>query len=141
MPKNAKKEQQAAAEAERIQRELEELKKKLSEETRADMLVLRALLDADRRAQGIEQEAGDYSVGVERRLVEAEREIDAEVRERVRRAVEKDAAKAREEADGRIAAIRAEAEEKRSALVQRFEERRSEYGDKLFALVIGAADE
>lgn len=141
MPKNAKKEQQAAAEAERIQRELEELKKKLSEETRADMLVLRALLDADRRAQGIEQEAGDYGVGVERRLVEAEREIDAEVRERVRRAVEKDAAKAREEADGRIAAIRAEAEEKRSALVQRFEERRSEYGDKLFALVIGAADE
>ena len=110
MPKNAKKEKQAAAENERIQRELEETRKKLAAETAADMIVLRALLDAEKQARGIEQAADDYSVGVEWRLTESEREIDAAVRAKVRAEVEKDAAEAAKRSDEQIADVRKEAE-------------------------------
>ena len=141
MPKNAKKEKQAAAENERIQRELEETRKKLAAETAADMIVLRALLDAEKQARGIEQAADDYSVGVEWRLTESEREIDAAVRAKVRAEVEKDAAEAAKRSDEQIAAVRKEAEAKCAEISARFEARRGEYADKVFNLVIGAEDE
>ena len=141
MPKNAKKEKQAAAENERIQRELEETRKKLAAETAADMIVLRALLDAEKQARGIEQAADDYSVGVEWRLTESERAIDAQERAAVRAAEKGDAAEAAKAADEKIAAIRKDAEAKRAVISERFEQRRAEYADKVFSLVIGAADE
>lgn len=141
MPKSAKKAQQAAAEAERIQRELEELKKRMRAETEADMAVLRSLLDAEKQARGIEQAADDYEVGVEWRLKEAVQEIDAAERDEVRRLSEQDAAEAVRKADEQIAAVRAEIARKREALRERFESRRAEYADRVFALVTGAEDE
>ena len=41
----------------------------------------------------------------------------------------------------KIAAIRKDAEAKRAVISERFEQRRAEYADKVFSLVIGAADE
>ena len=94
MAKNPKNNTQTSAETERARRELEELKKKLRAETEADMIVLRALLDAEKQARGIEQAAEDYSVGVEWRLTESERAIDAQERAAVRAAEKGDAAEA-----------------------------------------------
>ena len=141
MPKNARKDKQAAAEAEKAARELEELKRKLSAETAADMKILRALLDAEKQARGIEQAAEDYSVGVDWRLTEAQREIDARVRAKVREEVERDSAEAAKKSDEKIAAVKQDVEKKREAIMKRFEARRSEYADRVFKLVIGAADE
>ena len=141
MAKNPKNNTQTSAETERARRELEELKKKLRAETEADMIVLRALLDAKKQARGIEQAAEDYSVGVEWRLTESERAIDAQERAAVRAAEKGDAAEAAKAADEKIAAIRKDAEAKRAVISERFEQRRAEYADKVFSLVIGAADE
>ena len=52
-----------------------------------------------------------------------------------------DAAEAAKAADEKIAAIRKDAEAKRAVISERFEQRRAEYADKVFSLVIGAADE
>ena len=141
MAKNPKNNTQTSAETERARRELEELKKKLRAETEADMIVLRALLDAEKQARGIEQAAEDYSVGGEWRLTESERAIDAQERAAVRAAEKGDAAEAAKAADEKIAAIRKDAEAKRAVISERFEQRRAEYADKVFSLVIGAADE
>ena len=141
MAKNPKNNTQTSAETERARRELEELKKKLHAETEADMIVLRALVDAEKQARGIEQAAEDYSVGVEWRLTESERAIDAQERAAVRAAEKGDAAEAAKAADEKIAAIRKDAEAKRAVISERFEQRRAEYADKVFSLVIGAADE
>ena len=141
MAKNPKNNTQTSAETERARRELEELKKKLRAETEADMIVLRALLDAEKQARGIEQAAEDYSVGVEWRLTESERAIDAQERAAVCAAEKGDAAEAAKAADEKIAAIRKDAEAKRAVISERFEQRRAEYADKVFSLVIGAADE
>ena len=141
LAKNARKDKQAAVEAEKAARELEELKKKLSAETAADMKILRALLDAEKQARGIEQAAEDYSVGMDWRLTESEREIDAKIRAKVREEVELDSAEAAKKSDEKIAAVKADVEKKREAILKRFEARRSEYADRVFKLVIGAADE
>lgn len=63
MPKSSKKAQQDAAAAERAEREFEQLRERLKAETEADMNVLRALMDTERQARGIEQAADDYEVG------------------------------------------------------------------------------
>ena len=77
MPKSAKKAQQDAAAAERAEREFEQLRERLKAETEAAMTVLRALMDTERQARGIEQAADDYEVGAEWRISESVREIDA----------------------------------------------------------------
>ena len=55
MAKNPKKTKEAEVLDEKAVRELEELKQRLRAETSADMVVLRALMDAERQARGIEQ--------------------------------------------------------------------------------------
>ena len=80
MAKNPKKTKEAEVLDEKAVRELEELKRRLRAETSADMVVLRALMDAERQARGIEQAASDYAVGAEWRVAEAAREIDARER-------------------------------------------------------------
>ena len=140
MHKSAKK-KQLAAENERAQRELEELRKRLKDETAADMLVLQVLMDAEKQTRGIEQAADDYSVGVEWRLTEAAREIDRDEREKLRRLTAQDAEEAAKEADARIAEMNAGVERQREALKSRFETHRSEYVDRVFNLVIGAENE
>lgn len=141
MPNNAKKAQQAAQAAERAAKELEELKKKLRAETAADMEVLRALLDAEKQARGIEQAADDYSVGVEWRLTESEREIDSAERAEVDKLIAADEAEARRRADEQIAAANSEVKARRDEVEARFAEHREEYAEKVFNLVIGAEDE
>ncbi len=141
MPKSAKKAQQAAAEAERKQRELDALKERMSAETAADMEVLRALLDAERQAKGVEQAADDYSVGVEWRVSETMREIDAAESAKENKLVEQDSADLAKKADEQIAAVKADVEKRRGELIKRFEARRAEYADRVFNLVIGAEDE
>lgn len=141
MPKNAKKAQQAAAEAERVRLELEALRKRMSAETEADMTVLRVLMDAERQARGVEQAADDYGVGVEWRLQEAVRDIDSAERAEVNKLIESDAAEAAKRADGQIAAERAAIEARRAEILERFEAHRAEYADKVFGLVIGEEDE
>lgn len=71
MPKSSKKAQQDAAAAERAEREFEQLRERLKAETEADMNVLRALMDTERQARGIEQAADDYEVGAEWRISES----------------------------------------------------------------------
>lgn len=141
MPKSAKKAQQAQAASEREQQEMEALRQRMSAETASDMAVLRALMDAEKQARGVEQAAEDYSVGVEWRLRETESEIDAAENAEVKRLSEQDAADEAKKADDKIAAVRADVEKKRAELSERFEAHRSEYVDKVFNLVIGAEDE
>ena len=142
MPAKRKKQpQQTAAEAERRQQEFEELRKKLRAETEADMVVLRALMDIENQARGLEQAAEDYSVGVEWRVTESEREIDAAEREAVRRETQAESDAAAKRADEQIAAIRAETEKKREDIRARFAEHKSEYVERVFAMVTGAQDE
>ena len=141
MPKSSKKAAEAAAAAERAQRELEELKKRLSAETAADRVVLRALLDAEKQANGIEQAASDYAVGAEWRIAESVRDIDAQERAATRDAAAKASAEAAKLADERLAAIRADAERRRAEISARFEQQRAGYVERVFELVTGAADE
>lgn len=141
LPKSAKKAQQASAAAEREQQELEALRQRMRAETTSDMAVLRALMDAERQAKGVEQAAEDYSVGVEWRVMETVSEIDAEESAEVKRLSQQDAVNEAKKADERIAAVRADVEKKRAELAKRFEAHRSEYVDKVFNLVIGAEDE
>ena len=68
MPKSAKKAQQDAAAAERAEREFEQLRERLKAETEAAMTVLRALMDTERQARGIEQAADAYEVGAARAI-------------------------------------------------------------------------
>ena len=108
-PKNPKKTEDPNVIDEKAQREFEELRARLRAETEADMVVLRALLDAERQARGLEQAAEDYAVGAEWRVSEADRAIDAQQRAATREAVEKAAAEAAKEADEKIAAVHADA--------------------------------
>ena len=59
LAKNPKKTKEAEVLDEKAVRELEELKQRLRAETSADMVVLRALMDAERQARGIEQAASN----------------------------------------------------------------------------------
>ncbi len=141
MPKSSKKAQQDAAAAERAEREFEQLRERLKAETEADMNVLRALMDTERQARGIEQAADDYEVGAEWRISESVREIDAAEDKEVKRLIAQDENDAKKRADAQIAAVEAEVEKKRAEISRRFEEHRAEYADKVFGLVIGAEDE
>ena len=141
MAKNPKKTKEAEVLHEKAVRELEELKQRLRAETSADMVVLRALMDAERQARGIEQAASDYAVGAEWRVAEAAREIDARERANARAAAEKAAAEAAEKADAQIAGIHADAERRRAEIRERFEARRAGYADRVFGLVTGAENE
>lgn len=141
MPKSARKAQQAAAAQEREDREFEELKARLHKETEADMEVLRALMDAEKQARGIEQAANDYEVGVEWRVSESMREIDAREDKEISKLVAQDEAEAKRRADAQIAAVQEDVRKKRDELAGRFEQHREQYVDKVFNLVIGAEDE
>ena len=140
-PKNPKKTEDPNVIDEKAQREFEELRARLRAETEADMVVLRALLDAERQARGLEQAAEDYAVGAEWRVSEADRAIDAQQRAATREAVEKAAAEAAKEADEKIAAVHADAARRCEEIKARFESRRAGYADKVFGLVTGAGDE
>lgn len=141
MPKSARKAQRASAAQEREDHELEELKARLREETEADMEVLRALMDAEKQARGIEQAANDYEVGVEWRVSESMREIDAREDKEISKLVAQDEAEAKRRADAQIAAVQEDVRKKRDELTGRFEQHREQYVDKVFNLVIGAEDE
>lgn len=141
MARNSKSAQAAAAAAEREQQEFEALRRRLRAETEADMIVLGALLDAERQARGIEQAAQDYAVGAEWRIKEAEQEMDAKERAVTREAAAKAAEEAARDADAKIAAVRAEADKRRAGISARFEAARAGYADKVFGLVTGAGDE
>lgn len=141
MAKNPKNTPAPDAADEQAQREFEELRAKLRSETDADMIVLRALLDAEKQARGIEQAANDYAVGSEWRISEAKSEIDAGERAATRDAAAQAAKEAAAEADKQIAAVKAEAEKRRAAFASRFEASREAYIDQAFAIVTGAQNE
>lgn len=137
---NSMKHLQAQEEA-KAKREAEERQARLEEETRADMVILRALLDAERQAREIEEAAAEYRAGLEPRVQAKKDELLQKLRQQTRAAIVADSNAERSRADLEIARDRQEAERTREKLSSRYEQLREGYVERVFGLVTGQSDE
>ncbi len=137
---NSMKHLQAQEEA-RAKREAEERRIRLENENRADMLILHALLDAERQAREIEDEAREYRSGLEARLQTKKDELLQSTRQAARAAIIADSNAERERADLEIRREKEQADSVRDRLRRQYESRREGYVERVFDLVTGQKDE
>lgn len=137
---NSMKHLQAQEEA-RAKREAEERRIRLENENRADMLILHALLDAERQAREIEDEAREYRSGLDARLQAQKDELLQGVRQAARAAIIADSNAERERADLEIRREKEQADSVRERLRQQYEARREGYVERVFDIVTGQKDE
>ena len=137
---NSMKHLQAQEEA-RAKREAEERRIRLENENRADMLILHALLDAERQAREIEDEAREYRSGLDARLQAKKDELLQGVRQAARAAIIADSNAERERADLEIRREKEQADSVRDRLRRQYESRREGYVERVFDLVTGQKDE
>lgn len=137
---NSMKHLQAQEEA-RAKREAEERRIRLENENRADMLILHALLDAERQAREIEDEAREYRSGLEARLQTKKDELLQSTRQAARAAIIADSNAERERADLEIRREKEQADSVRERLRRQYESRREGYVERVFDLVTGQKDE
>ena len=141
-PKNPKKTEDPNVIDEKAQREFEELRARLRAETEADMVVLRALLDAERQARGL----GAGAEGLRRRRRVARIRGGQGDRRPAARGDARGRGKRRPPRRPRRPTRRSPpytpTPAKRCEEIKaRFEARRAGYADKVFGLVTGAGDE
>ncbi len=137
---NSMKHLQAQEEA-RAKREAEERRIRLENENRADMLILHALLDAERQAREIEDGAREYRSGLEARLQTKKDELLQSTRQAARAAIIADSNAERERADLEIRREKEQADSVRDRLRRQYESRREGYVERVFDLVTGQKDE
>lgn len=137
---NSMKQLQAQEEV-RAKREEEARRLKLEQETSADMVILRAILDAEKQAGEIEKAAQERRAGLDGRIRAAKDELLARVRAENRAAMAQDAEAEHSRADAEIAAEHAEADARREALRARYELAREGYVQRVFDIVTGKQDE
>ena len=137
---NSMKHLQAQEEA-RAKREAEERRIRLENENRADMLILHALLDAERQAREIEDEAREYRSGLEARLQTKKDELLQSTRQAARAAIIADSNAERERADLEIRREKEQADSVRDRLRRQYESRREGYVRRVFDIVTGQRDE
>ena len=137
---NSMKHLQAQEEA-RAMREAEERRIRLENENRADMLILHALLDAERQAREIEDGAREYRSGLEARLQTKKDELLQSTRQAARAAIIADSNAERERADLEIRREKEQADSVRDRLRRQYESRREGYVERVFDLVTGQKDE
>lgn len=137
---NSMKHLQAQEEA-RAKREAEERRIRLENENRADMLILHALLDAERQAREIEDEAREYRSGLEARLQTKKDELLQSTRQAARAAIIADSNAERERADLEIRREKEQADSVRDRLRRQYESRREGYVERVFDIVTGQKDE
>ncbi len=137
---NSMKQIQAQEEA-RAKREAEERRLRFEKETEADMILLRALLDSERRAKEIEDAAVAYREGLDARVQAGKDAMLQKTRQETRAAIIADSNAERSRADVEIEKDRSEAEKTREKLRQRYESRREGYVEKVFDIVTGQKDE
>lgn len=130
-----------AQEEARASREDEARRLKLEQETAADMVVLRAILDAERSAREIEEAAQRHRAGLDERVQRAKDELLSQVRKETHAAIEEDAAAEHRRADAEIAAEHAEADRHREALRRKYELAREGYVSLVYDIVTGKRDE
>lgn len=130
-----------AQEEARASREDEARRLKLEQETAADMVVLRAILDAERSARELEAAAQQRRAGLDARVQKAKDELLSQVRKETRAAIAEDAAAEHRRADAEIAAEHAEAEKRRGALRRKYELAREGYIGLVYDIVTGKRDE
>ena len=137
---NSMKHLQAQEEA-RAKREAEERRIRLENENRADMLILHALLDAERQAREIEDGAREYRSGLEARLQTKKDELLQSTRQAARAAIIADSNAERERADLEIRREKEQADSVRDRLRRQYESRREGYVERVFDIVTGQKDE
>ena len=137
---NSMKHLQAQEEA-RAKREAEERRIRLENENRADMLILHALLDAERQAREIEDGAREYRSGLEARLQTKKDELLQSTRQAARAAIIADSNAERERADLEIRREKEQADSVRDRLRRQYESRREGYVERVFDIVTGQRDE
>lgn len=137
---NSMKQIQAQEEA-RASREDEARRLKLEQETAADMVVLRAILDAERSARELEAAAQQRRAELDARVQKAKDELLSQVRKETRAAMAEDAAAEHSRAEAEIAAEHAEAEKHREALRRKYELAREGYIGLVYDIVTGKRDE
>ncbi len=137
---NSMKHLQAQEEA-RAKQEAEERRLRLEKETEADMLILRALLDAEQQARQIEDAAAQRRAGLDARVQAGKDELLLKVRQETRAAIVADSGAERERADAEIARDRAAADSTRERLRQSYALRREGYVGRVFDIVTGQKDE
>lgn len=137
---NSMKHIQAQEEA-RARREAEERRLQLERETEADMIILNALLDAEREARRIEDAAAERRAGLEARVQAKKDELLLKTRQKTRAAIVADSNAERSRADMEIEKDRSEAAAMREKLQRRYEQRREGYVSKVLDIVTGQKDE
>lgn len=137
---NSMKQLQAQEEV-RVKREAEERRQRLEQETAADMVVLRAILDAERSACEIENAAESRRAGLDARVRAEKDRLLAKVRAETREAMARDAEAEHRRAEGEIEKDRAEAAARREALRARYDSSREGYVQQVFDIVTGKRDE
>lgn len=137
---NSMKHLQAQEEA-RAKREAEERRIRLENENRADMLILHALLDAERQAREIEDGAQEYRSGLEARLQAKKDELLQNARQAARAAIIADSNAERERAEQEIRREKEQAGAVRERLRRQYETRREGYVRRVFDIVTGQRDE
>lgn len=137
---NSMKHIQAQEEA-RARREAEERRLQLERETEADMIILNALLDAEREARRIEDAAAERRAGLEARVQAKKDELLLKARQETRAAIVADSNAERSRADMEIEKDRSEAAAMREKLQRRYEQRREGYVSKVLDIVTGQKDE
>lgn len=137
---NSMKHLQAQEEA-RAKREAEERRIRLENENRADMLILHALLDAERQAREIEDGAQEYRSGLEARLQAKKDELLQNARQAARAAIIADSNAERERAEQEIRREKEQAGAVRERLRLQYETRREGYVRRVFDIVTGQRDE
>lgn len=137
---NSMKHIQAQEEA-RARREAEERRFQLERETEADMIILNALLDAEREARRIEDAAAERRAGLEARVQAKKDELLLKTRQETRAAIVADSNAERSRADMEIEKDRSEAAAMREKLQRRYEQRREGYVSKVLDIVTGQKDE